>query len=152
MSLTKLELEKQNKDLRTQLKNQAIKQELARMEAQAEDKRRESVFKRQNEIILMLQKEIASLTAAEKRLKEETAALREMLEKDQDMMEKYRAMLKKDSQTSSKPPSTDGYRKPKVYSSRQKSGRKPGGQPGHKGHALKPLPNPTTIIDHRPPV
>lgn len=52
------------------------------------------------------------------------------------------------SRNSSKPPSTDPAPRPK--SLRTKSGRKPGGQPGHKGASLKWVETPEHIIKHSP--
>ena len=52
----------------------------------------------------------------------------------------------KDSHNSSKPPSSDGFVKPK--SQRPKSDRPVGGQKGHPGHTLKMQNNPDHIINH----
>lgn len=57
----------------------------------------------------------------------------------------------KDSHNSSKPPSSDGYRKkPAPKSLRQSSGKKQGGQPGHKGSGMKIERLPDETIQHYP--
>ena len=48
--------------------------------------------------------------------------------------EALKASIKKNSKNSSKPPSTDGFKR--VPNSREKTGNKPGGVEGHEGHRL----------------
>lgn len=57
--------------------------------------------------------------------------------------------LGKDSHNSSKPPSSDGYKK-KPVSLRPVTGRKTGGQQGHKGETLLFSQNPDVIVHHTP--
>lgn len=63
---------------------------------------------------------------------------------------KLKAQLSKNSRNSSKPPSSDGFKKesPKPKSQRKKSDRKAGGQRGHKGHKLTKVDNPDIIVLH----
>ncbi len=59
--------------------------------------------------------------------------------------------LNKNSTNSSKPPSTDSFarEKPNPKSSRIKSGKKPGGQPGHVGKTLTLVDNPDKTTVHK---
>ncbi len=76
--------------------------------------------------------EIAKATAP---LKEEIAQKAAYIERAHDEIARLKAINGKDSGNSSKPPSSNGFRP--VVNSRERSGRKRGGQTGHSGHNLR---------------
>lgn len=63
------------------------------------------------------------------------------------------ARVKQNSRNSSRPPSSDGYAKPKSPSRAEQraAGRKPGKQPGTPGKHLAQVPDPDEVRQHVPP-
>lgn len=97
------------------------------------------------------------MTALEKELTEQVrqltdtvAKLTQIIEEQNRTITELRERLNKNSHNSSKPPSSDGYKKPSPKSLREKSGRKVGGQPGHEGHHLKIEQVSKVTIPHMP--
>lgn len=74
--------------------------------------------------------------------------LQDQLDEVVQRVQKLEDQVAKNSRNSSKPPSSDGLRKPKTRSLRRSEARKPGGQKGHEGHTLEMMANPDHIEVH----
>jgi hypothetical protein len=86
--------------------------------------------------------EIATLQAKHARLREQVEALGALVLE-------LLARLAKDSHNSGKPPSSDGLGR-KSRSLRKKSGKKPGGQLGHRGETLHLVQAPDAVVEYWP--
>jgi transposase len=84
-------------------------------------------------------------------LRAENARLREQVEALGALVHDLQARLAKDSRNSGKPPSSDGLGR-KTRSLRKKSGKKPGGQLGHRGETLRLAPLADEVVEQRPVV
>jgi transposase len=86
-------------------------------------------------IVLTLQQQVQQL---QRTVAEQAAAIQSL-----------RDQLAKNSQNSGRPPSSDGLKKPRTRSLRQKTGKRSGGQQGHEGHTLKMVEQPDHIRVHQ---
>src|ERR1700678_3113804 len=80
--------------------------------------------------------------------KEEFAALWYEIEQLKNEVRELKAQLGKNSANSSKPPSSDGYKK-QIKNNREKSDKQQGAQEGHKGTTLQMVKTPDKIIEHQ---
>src|SRR6187551_1495254 len=91
---------------------------------------------------------LAALVVEQARVIEELRARVAALEAENAELKRRLGM---NSTNSSKPPSTDSpFTKPTPKSLRRRSGRKPGGQPGHPGSTLALVNNPNQRRRHEP--
>lgn len=101
-----------------------------------------------DQIIAELREEVSKLNSENTALRTQLSILQKQFDLLLDEFTKFK--IRKNSRNSSIPPSQDVYRPSKNKSLRKKTGKKPGGQPGHKGNTLEFNPTPTKIIEHKP--
>lgn len=106
----------------------------------------EQTVLRNAELELTVLKQAQIIAEQAKTIEEQAKRIAELEELVKDLYEK----LHKNSNNSSKPPSSDGLEKPKPKSLREPSGKKPGGQTGHKGSGLSLPVIPTQTVIHTP--
>ena len=96
---------------------------------------------RRQQLVQLAQSGWQVLLALVLRLEAEVRALRRELQALKDR-------VARNSRNSSQPPASDGLAKPAPKSLRTRTGRRPGGQPGHPGRTLQPVPDPDHIRVH----
>ena len=94
---------------------------------------------------------VETLNATIKELQETVKGSQETIKALEETIKELRRQLGQDSHNSSKPPSSDGYKKPpRTRSQRTPSGKKPGGQKGHKGANMSIPHAPDEFRSHFP--
>jgi len=81
-------------------------------------------------------------------LRQQVAELEETAAKQAAVIQSLRDQLARHSRNSNKPPSSDGLKKPRTRSLRQKTGRRSGGQKGHEGYTLRMAEQPDHVQIH----
>ena len=101
------------------------------------------MIEKQRQIIKELNRIIEELHHENEELRHENEELNETIQKLKDK-------FGKNPRNTSMPPSSEGYEKPTPQSTRERTGKKRGGQHGHKGYNLPKKAKATETIDHPP--
>ncbi len=102
----------------------------------------------ENKIINTYNEGMNAVVSLVKGLNYQISSLTDQVNALNNRITELESKLNKNSSNSSKPPSSDGLKKPKNM--REKTGRRPGGQPGHEGKTLNKVDDPDVTIDLRP--
>ena len=148
--MTRDMIERQNKDFRIQITNLKTKLEMSEIRHEGELKKLADEIKQKDKTIIMMQTDISHLEKVLNAQKDDmlkqinaavanavslaTAPLQEELLKSSNEILRLKAIINKDSNNSSKPPGSDGFKK--IPNSREKSGRPRGAPKGHPGHRI----------------
>lgn len=97
-----------------------------------------------------LLQQVNSLTATVVSLNATIDAQTQLIVQLNQTIQELKEQLNKNSKNSSKPPSSDGFKKPAPKSLRKPSGKKVGGQNGHQGTQLTVVTAPDEIVKHMP--
>lgn len=105
------------------------------------------------ELVTKLFDRLSVLEGLVLQLQSENAALREQNALLTERVKDLEARLAKNSNNSSKPPSSDGpAKKPSPKSQRKKGQKSSGGQPGHPGTTLRMVSDPKHSVEHAPAI
>lgn len=107
----------------------------------------ETIEKLLAQIAELTEKLNTALEQAQIQHEKDTARIEALTKKIEELTGKK---TRKDSHNSSMPPSSDGYGKPAPKSLREKSGKKAGGQPGHKGNSMEITREPDEVKEYLP--
>ena len=102
------------------------------------------------EMVQQLLEQNASLLKQNASLRKQNEMLTATIAELNQTIQELKEQLNKNSKNSSKPPSSDGFKKPVPKSLRKSSGKKVGGQNGHQGTYLAVITAPDEIIKHMP--
>lgn len=95
-----------------------------------------------------LLQQVNSLTSTVDSLNATINAQAQLIARLNQTIQELNEQLNKNSQNSSKPPSSDGFKKPTPKSLRKPSGKKAGGQRGHQGTHLAVITAPDETVRH----
>ncbi|WP_442871953.1 DUF6444 domain-containing protein, partial [Anaerobutyricum hallii] len=103
-----------------------------------------------DEMNKQLLQQINSLTSTVDSLNAIINAQTQLIAQLNHTIQELKEQLNKNSQNSSIPPSSDGFKKPAPKSLRKPSVKKVGGQNGHQGTHLSVITAPDEIVKHMP--